>query len=54
MPVSARGMRTPSKSGIVGLETAKFTPRPDNTAGDARSRENGHRTPMPHGTTRHQ
>jgi hypothetical protein len=54
MPISARDMRTPSKSGIVVLEIAKFTPRADSTAGDARSRESGHRTPMPNGTTRHQ
>ena len=53
MPISARGMRTPSKSGIVDLEIAKLIPRVGNAAGDARSRESVHRTLMPHGTTRH-
>jgi uncharacterized protein YcsI (UPF0317 family) len=36
------------------LEIAKLIPRADSTAGDTRSRESGHRTPMPNGTTRHQ
>ena len=54
MPVSARGMRTPSKSSIVDLEIAKLTPRTGSTAGNSRGRESGHRTPMPDGTTRHQ
>src|SRR6188474_2666125 len=31
------------------LKIAKFAPRADSTAGDARSRESGHRTPMPIG-----
>ena len=53
MLVSARGMRTPSKSSIVDLEIAKLIPRAGNTAGDARSRESVHRTLMPDGTTRH-
>jgi hypothetical protein len=52
MPISARGMRTPKRHHC--LEIAKFTPRADSTAGDLRSRESGHRTPMPCGTTRHQ
>src|SRR5262249_14603507 len=42
------------KSGIVDLEIAKLNPRAGSTAGDARSRESGYRTPMPSGTTRHQ
>ena len=53
MAISARGMRTPSKSSIVDLEI-QLTPRTGSTAGDSRGRESGHRTPMPDGTTRHQ
>ena len=53
MPISGRGMRTPSKSGIVDLEIAKLTPRAGSTAGGSRSRESVHRTLMPNGTTRH-
>jgi hypothetical protein len=54
MPISARCVRTPNKYGIIDLEIAKFTPRASSTAGDARSRESGHRSLMPNGTTRHQ
>src|SRR5512147_3037023 len=54
MPISARCMRTPNEYGIIDLEIAKFIPRADSTAGDARSRKSGHRTPMPGGKTRHQ
>jgi hypothetical protein len=54
MDANQRARHAHARSNIVYLEIAKFAPRADSTAGDARSRESGHRTPMPNGTTRHQ
>jgi hypothetical protein len=52
MPISGRGGRLPIAKREKALEKTSLS-LAAGIAGDERRRERGHRTPSPHGTTRH-